>query len=211
MFFSPTRPLATAVTLALPLTVIALSGCASLTTSSAQTEVVRPTVSKVSRSPQVQVQVLRPERSPARREGRYTLASTLPRGEQLDLLSQVIDLRLPETMNPTVQEAMRYVLRHSGYRLCPATGTGAGDVQVLYAHPLPAAHYRLGPITVRNALLALAGPAWRVEVDDKARSICFVARDGGSDRLPTTVVDGSVEGTTGAVSSPTALPLGGER
>ncbi|WP_338524317.1 PilL N-terminal domain-containing protein [Pseudomonas batumici] len=208
MFFPPTRPLATAVTLALPLTVIALSGCASLTTSSAQTEVVRPSVSKVSH--RSQVQWLQPERSPVQREGRYTLASTLPRAEQLDLLSQVIDIHLPEALNPTVQEAMRYVLRHSGYRLCPADGSGTGDVQVLYAHPLPAAHYRLGPITVRNALLALAGPAWRVEVDEKTRSICFVARDKGSERLPATVVVGAKTSTAGAVSSPAARPLGGE-
>jgi len=54
MFFSPIRPLATAVKLALPLTVIALSGCNSLMTSSTQREVVRPSVSKVSRSSQVQ-------------------------------------------------------------------------------------------------------------------------------------------------------------
>ncbi|WP_248800908.1 PilL N-terminal domain-containing protein [Pseudomonas sp. MWU13-2105] len=209
MFFSPIRPLATAVKLALPLTLIALSGCASLTTSSAPTEVIPPPVSKVSRSPQVQW--LQPERSPVQREGRYTLASTLPRTEQLDLLSQVIDIRVPDTANPTVQEAMRYVLRHSGYRLCPATGTGNGGVQVLYAHPLPAAHYRLGPITVRNALLTLAGPAWHVKVDEKARSICFVARDGVTDQLPTTVVVDAVTGTTGAVSSPAALPLGGGR
>jgi len=209
MFFSPTRPLATVVKLALPLTVIALSGCASLKTSSVQTEVVRPPISKVSH--RSQVQWLQPERSPAQREGRYTLASTLPRTEQLDLLSQVIDIRLPETVNPTVHEAMRYVLRHSGYRLCPATGTGNGGVQVLYAHPLPAAHYRLGPITVRNALLTLAGPAWRVEVDEKARSVCFVARDGVTDQLPATVLVGPVAGKTGAVSSPTAQPLGGEQ
>ena len=208
MFFSPIRPLATSVTLALPLTVIALSGCNSLMTSSTQREVVRPSVSKASRSSQVQW--LQPERSPAQREGRYTLASTLPRSEQLDLLSQVIDIRLPETVSPTVHEAMRYVLRHSGYRLCPATGTGNSGVQVLYAHSLPAAHYRLGPITVRNALLTLAGPAWRVEVDEKARSVCFVARDGGSDRLPTNMVVGSVASTTGAVPSSVTLPLGGE-
>jgi len=208
MFFSPTRPLATAITLALPLTVIALSGCASLTTSSAQTAVIRPSVSKISH--RSQVQWLQPERSPVQREGRYTLASTLPRAEQLDLLSQVIDIHLPEVLNPTVQEAMRYVLRHSGYRLCPADGARTGDVQVLFSHPLPAAHYRLGPITVRNALLALAGPAWQVEVDERARSICFVARDKGSEQLPTTVAVGAAASTAGAISSPAARPLGGE-
>jgi len=40
--------------------------------------------------------------------------------------------------------------------------------------PLPAAHLYLGPMTLRDALLTLAGPAWDVQVDDRARQICFV-------------------------------------
>jgi hypothetical protein len=43
----------------------------------------------------------------------------------------------------------------------------------LYALPLPAAHLHLGPMTLRDALLTLAGPAWELHADDRARQICF--------------------------------------
>src|SRR3546814_11191720 len=31
----------------------------------------------------------------------------------------------------------------------------------------------LGPMTLRDALLTLAGPAWELHADDRARQICF--------------------------------------
>jgi hypothetical protein len=49
----------------------------------------------------------------------------------------------------------------------------APDAAALYALPLPAAHLRLGPLPLRDALLTLAGPAWDVSVDDAARAVCF--------------------------------------
>ena len=39
--------------------------------------------------------------------------------------------------------------------------------------PLPAAHLHLGPMTLRDALLTLAGSAWELHADDRARQICF--------------------------------------
>jgi type IV pili sensor histidine kinase/response regulator len=38
---------------------------------------------------------------------------------------------------------------------------------------LPAAHLRLGPLFLRDALLTLAGPAWELQVDDVTRRVCF--------------------------------------
>ncbi|WP_273822921.1 PilL N-terminal domain-containing protein [Pseudomonas asplenii] len=169
MHGSPTRPLAALVTLAVPLAAIALTGCVSPEPPPASTGLsdsagaLLPVVSRD--------RPLHPELSPPLRMARYTLVNTAPRADQLDLLRQVIDIRIPDHLNPSVQDAMIHVLRRSGYRLCPAPE----GVQVLYAHPLPAAHYRLGPITVSNALLALAGPAWQVEIDERARRICFSA------------------------------------
>lgn len=115
---------------------------------------------------------LQVEHSPDVRLGRYTRATTSPRPEQLDLLSQVVNIQIPQSISPTVQNALNYVLRYSGYTLCPATS----ELRQLYVHPLPASHYRLGPITLRNALVTLAGSAWQPTVDEKARRICFVAR-----------------------------------
>lgn len=53
-----------------------------------------------------------------------------------------------------------YVLRYSGYQL----STGSPDVQTLFGLPLPAAHFQLGPMVLRSALLTLTGPGWTLRV-----------------------------------------------
>lgn len=103
------------------------------------------------------------------RYGRYTLVSTEPTTEQRDLLAQIIEVNIPSSLNPSVQDALQYVLQRSGYALCPATAS----VKVLFTRPLPAAHYRLGPIPLRRALQVLAGPAWQLTTDEVSRSVCF--------------------------------------
>ncbi|MBV2079664.1 MULTISPECIES: PilL N-terminal domain-containing protein [Pseudomonas] len=103
------------------------------------------------------------------RYGRYTLVSTEPTTEQRDLLAQIIEVNIPSSLNPSVQDALQYVLLRSGYALCPVTAT----VKVLFTRPLPAAHYRLGPIPLRRALQVLAGPAWQLTTDEVSRSVCF--------------------------------------
>ena len=103
------------------------------------------------------------------RYGRYTLVSTEPTTEQSDLLAQIIEVNIPSSLNPSVQDALQYVLQRSGYSLCPDTAT----VKVLFTRPLPAAHYRLGPIPLRRALQVLAGPVWKLTTDEVSRSVCF--------------------------------------
>ncbi|WP_223510742.1 MULTISPECIES: PilL N-terminal domain-containing protein [unclassified Pseudomonas] len=103
------------------------------------------------------------------RYGRYTLVSTEPTTEQRDLLAQIIDVSIPPSLNPSVQDALQYVLQRSGYSLCPVTAS----VKMLFTRPLPAAHYRLGPISLRRALQVLAGPAWQLTTDEVSRSVCF--------------------------------------
>ncbi|MFJ4131409.1 PilL N-terminal domain-containing protein [Pseudomonas cyclaminis] len=105
----------------------------------------------------------------ALRYGRYTLVSTEPTTEQQDLLAQIIDVSIPSSLSPSVQDALHYVLLRSGYSLCP----DAAPMTVLFSRSLPAAHYRLGPIPLRNALQVLAGPAWQLTVNDVNRSVCF--------------------------------------
>ena len=118
------------------------------------------------------------------RYGRYTLVSTEPTTEQRDLLAQIIDVSIPSNLNPSVQEAMHYVLQRSGYSLCPA----AEPVKILFNRPLPAAHYRLGPISLRSALQVLASPAWQLTIDEVSRSVCFERQknDGGTVRVTPT-------------------------
>lgn len=103
------------------------------------------------------------------RYGRYTLVSTEPTTEQRDLLAQIIDVSIPSSLSPSVQEALQYVLQRSGYSLCPVSAS----VKVLFTRSLPAAHYQLGPIPLRSALQVLAGPAWQLTTDEVSRSVCF--------------------------------------
>lgn len=157
---------------------VLLTGCA--TDSPAEQAVIKPslppTPTRVPEQvrPDIYPEGAQAEPEPVVRYGRYTLVSTSPRAEQRDLLSQIIDVTIPSTMNPSVHDAMSYVLQHSGYRLCPAQG----DVQVLYGLPLPASQAQLGPMTLRNTIQILAGPAWQVSVDEVARRICFAQRPG---------------------------------
>ncbi|MNY26513.1 hypothetical protein D3C86_1603670 [compost metagenome] len=78
-------------------------------------------------------------------------------------------MNIPSNLSPSVQEALQYVLQRSGYSLCPVSAS----VKVLFTRPLPAAHYRLGPIPLRSALQVLAGPAWQLTTDEVSRSVCF--------------------------------------
>src|SRR3546814_7760836 len=97
------------------------------------------------------------------------LVELAPTAAQRDLLLQTIDVSMPEDARATVGDGLRHVLKRSGYGLCQT----AHAVIELYALPLPAAHLHLGPMTLRNALLTLAGPAWELHADDRARQICF--------------------------------------
>lgn len=102
------------------------------------------------------------------RYGRYTLVELAPTAAQRNLMLQVVDVAVPDTLHATVGDALRHVLQRSGYQLCSGPQTDA-----LNALPLPAAHYQLGPIVLHDALLTLAGPAWELHADDGARRVCF--------------------------------------
>ena len=123
-----------------------------------------------------------PEFIPVVRYGRYTLVELAPTAAQRDLLLQTIDVSMPEDARATVGDGLRHVLKRSGYQLCET----AHAVTALYALPLPAAHLHLGPMTLRDALLTLAGPAWEVHADDRTRQVCFEqpGRDAGTEPVP---------------------------
>jgi type IV pili sensor histidine kinase/response regulator len=106
---------------------------------------------------------------PAVRYGRYTLVELPPTAAQRDLLSQVVEVSVPDTLHASVGDALRHLLLRSGYRLCDGA-----DSEALLGLPLPAAHYRLGPMLLRDALLTLAGSSWRLQVDEPQRQVCFV-------------------------------------
>jgi len=109
-----------------------------------------------------------PEYIPVVRYGRYTLVELTPKAAQQDLLLQVVDVSIPNTLHANVAGALRHVLQRSGYQLCNGPETDA-----LNDLPLPAAHYHLGPLQLRDALLTLAGPTRALHVDHTARRVCF--------------------------------------
>lgn len=138
---------------------VLMSGCATITPPPKTASIAKPAIAPAKQ---------KPEFVPVVRYGRYTQVELAPASAQKDLLLQVVDVAVPDTRNATVGDALRHVLLRSGYQFC----TG-GDVTALNALPLPAFHYRLGPMLLRDALLTLAGPAWDLKVDDGARRICF--------------------------------------
>jgi len=115
-----------------------------------------------------EVAIPAPEYIPVIRYGRYTLVELTPAAAQQDLLLQVVDVSIPDMLHANVADALRHVLQRSGYQLCNGLETDA-----LSDLPLPVAHYQLGPMQLRDALLTLTGPARQLHVDHATRSVCF--------------------------------------
>ena len=145
---------------------VLISGCAATGAANA------PTATAVPPEPVLSARIIYPEPEPTlipvARYGRYTLVELVPEPAQRDLTRQVIEVSIPPTLDASVGDALRHVLLRTGYRLCDAP-----DAASLFTLPLPAAHLRLGPLPLRDALLALAGPAWELSVDDASRAVCF--------------------------------------
>ena len=103
--------------------------------------------------------------------GRYSLLAATPTQAQAELLATTMTVRFPERIQ-TVGEAVRYLLQRSGYRLAMAESIGP-DTAALFALPLPAVHQSLGPMTLRDALETLAGPAFQLVQDPVHRLVTF--------------------------------------
>ena len=119
--------------------------------------------------------------------GRYSLMTATPTEAQAALLAATITVRFPQRIQ-TVGEAVPYLLQRSGYRLAAAESTGP-DTTALFALPLPAVHRNLGPMTLRDALALLAGPAFHLVQDPVHRLItyerCATDRIAVEDTAPT--------------------------
>jgi len=133
-----------------------------------------------------------PEYIPVVRYGRYTLVELTPAAAQQDLLLQVVDVSIPDPLNANVADALRHVLQRSGYQLC-----NGRETDTLGSLPLPAAHYHLGPLRLRDALLTLAGPERTLHVDHSARRVCFIQPFNTPAEAPPATAD-----TAGATGEP---------
>ena len=151
---------------------VMLAGCVLIAGCAATGAASTPAARQSPPEPAVFARTISPEpeqgQIPVARYGRYTLVEMVPEPAQRDLLRQVIEISIPRTLDASVGDALRHVLLRTGYRLCDAP-----DAASLFTLPLPAAHLRLGPLPLRDALLVLAGSAWELSVDDASRSVCF--------------------------------------
>jgi conjugative transfer region protein (TIGR03748 family) len=105
----------------------------------------------------------------ATRAGRYTLIELGPDEGQRNLMHQIVQTNIPPSAAATVGDALRFLLFRTGYQMCDEQ-----SALELYALPLPAAHLRLGPMTLHQALLTLIGPTWALQIDEASRRICIV-------------------------------------
>ncbi len=103
--------------------------------------------------------------------GRYTLRLATPTRAQADLMAAIVTTRFPERVQ-TIGEAVRHLLRNSGYRLAGLVALDL-DTRALFRLPLPAVHRTLGPLTLKQSLETLAGPTFRLVQDPVHRLITF--------------------------------------
>ena len=103
--------------------------------------------------------------------GRYQSVMLEPTDEQIDPLSHIVEIELPEQIN-TIGQAISYVLDGSGYRLLSPKLAESYRVH-LFAMPLPDVQRQLGPLSLRQALALLGGPAFRLVIDSTYRLVSF--------------------------------------
>jgi type IV pili sensor histidine kinase/response regulator len=140
------------------------------------------------------------------RAGRYTLIELGPDDAQRALMQQLVQTSIPVSMDATVGDGLRFLLSRTGYRICDE----GHDVWALdlFALPLPAAHYRLGPMTLRQALLTLIGPAWTLQVNEARRQVCVTPIDAAEYRQP---VSTGVAAASSPAPRPADIPTNSER
>lgn len=102
---------------------------------------------------------------------RYLTLSHQALPEQSDLLSQTFQVHFPGNVF-SVGDGVRYLLSCSGYRLMNVSMLSK-SVQILLNQPLPKAHRKLGPISLRNGLLTLVGEPFALMVDPVHRLVGF--------------------------------------
>lgn len=108
---------------------------------------------------------------PVVRYGRYTLVEVENIANRQDVFQQIIDVKIPVVAqkDPSVADGMRYLLINSGYQLCESE-----DIKVFEQFQLPLTHQRMGPITLKDALLVLVGSGWQMQIDHFSRHVCFM-------------------------------------
>lgn len=146
----------------LPVVVLMLSAC----TARPPATLVTPVTGVITRSD---------SSSPAEvvHTARYTLVNISPDEVLRQPLRQITRHTLPATKRHSAStrgDALRAWLAGTGYGLClPASREARG----LFSSPLPEVWRSTAPMRVESALQAIAGPAWKMNTDERTRTVCF--------------------------------------
>ena len=103
--------------------------------------------------------------------GRYQSVMLEPADEQIDLLSHIVQIELPKQMN-TIGQAISHILDGSGYRLL-SPKLAESYRSHLFAMPLPEVQRQLGPLSLRQVLRLLGGPAFCLVIEPTYRLMSF--------------------------------------
>lgn len=102
---------------------------------------------------------------------RYLLVENQALPEQANLLQQTFQVRFPYSVR-TILDAVRFLLRFSGYQLLDENQLPKA-AQVVLSQPLPEVDRRLGPLSLQDGLLTLVGEPFSLMVDPIHRQISF--------------------------------------
>lgn len=103
--------------------------------------------------------------------GRYLTVANHAETSQIDPLTQTIQVKLPSHVK-TVGDAIEHLLRFSSYRLIDKSQL-TPEVANLLKLPLPQSVRNLGPVTLKDGLLTLAGQPFGLLVDPVHRLVSF--------------------------------------
>lgn len=103
--------------------------------------------------------------------GRYLTTINKPTQAQTDLLSQTMQVRFPQTVQ-TIGDAMNYLLKFSGYSLIAEKNRSA-ELKNTLSKPLPTVDRDFGPMSLKDGLITLIGPAFSLAHDPLNRTINF--------------------------------------
>lgn len=106
------------------------------------------------------------------RVGRYTTVAGAPPDAQSNPLDAVVVLSFPRTQVKSVKDAVSYLLIRTGYRLTDTELLGP-EVKEILALQLPEVHRKMGPYSVRSALLVLLGTPFTLSTDPVRRQIAY--------------------------------------
>ena len=102
---------------------------------------------------------------------RYSVVVNGPTAGQRDLLAVTSAISIPSDIK-SLGDALRWILRDSGYRLA-ADPVLSSEAHAMLKPPLPAAHRRFEPMPLKAVVALIVGPAFYIVQDPVHRLLAF--------------------------------------